>query len=177
MELPEEIVSYETMKASGPGGQNVNKRSTAVRLRVDIDELPLEPEEKEMVREHMPPRNLTKDGEILVECAETRSQKRNRERVLERTEEEIEDAIQQGRQKQTEQKRKKRIQGNSSGSTDPEEQRKERMKRQRRSQTTGDFIEQAMEQDPDLMEPLLDGHDDDDDESSSDSSEEDEAHV
>ncbi len=162
MELPEEIVSFETMKASGPGGQNVNKRSTAVRLRIDIEDLPLQPEEKDYIRDHLPPRHRTKEDEILIDCAETRSQKRNRERVLERAKEEIEEAIKEGRQAETEEKRKQRIQGGSSGSSDPEKQRKERIKRQRRSQTTDDFIEQALENDPDLMESLLDGSDDDD---------------
>lgn len=66
-------------RASGPGGQNVNKLSTAVMLRFEAARSPsLSPAVKARLR-RLAGRRWTGDGAIVIRCDETRSQARNRE--------------------------------------------------------------------------------------------------
>lgn len=167
-ELNESDVEFETMRSGGPGGQHGDRRSTAVRLRVDFEEIPLTDEELDYLREHLPPKNRTRSEEMIVECGEHRSQKRNRKRAVEIANDEINSALESGRRQKKEEKHQQRFKRRSKGGGDgdDDESLEERRKKQRRSETTDDLIEDAYEEAPDLMERYLNGEKDPDEEGS-----------
>ncbi len=81
------------MRASGPGGQNVNKVSSAVELRFEAERSPsLSPAVKNRLK-RIAGRRWSKDGAITLQCDESRSQVRNREIVRERLVEMVQKAL------------------------------------------------------------------------------------
>ena len=82
--LDESEVHEEFIRASGPGGQHVNKTSSAVQLRFNVLESPSLPERvrARLVRQLGP--RLMAEGEVVLTAQEHRSQVRNRQEALDR---------------------------------------------------------------------------------------------
>ena len=81
--LDESELSFDFVRASGPGGQNVNKVASAVQLRFDLMASPsLPPGVKQRAR-RLAGSRLTSDGVLLISARGSRSQLRNREEAVE----------------------------------------------------------------------------------------------
>lgn len=76
--IDEKDLDERFVRASGPGGQNVNKVSTAVELRFNIDLSALPPDVKDRLRV-LAGSKLTADGVLLIDSREHRLQSQNRE--------------------------------------------------------------------------------------------------
>lgn len=77
-------LSESFVRSSGPGGQNVNKLSTAVQLRYPIDRLIGMPDDMRARLVALAGRRLTLDGEIVIIAESFRTQAQNREDALAR---------------------------------------------------------------------------------------------
>lgn len=77
----EDALHFEFVRASGPGGQNVNKVATAAQLRFDTAALP-EPVRSRALK--LSGKRATREGEIVIEAKRYRTQERNREDAVER---------------------------------------------------------------------------------------------
>jgi ribosome-associated protein len=72
-------ITEQFVRASGPGGQNVNKVASAVQLRFEAERSPALTDAVKRRLRRLAGRRWTADGAIVIEAAEERSQARNRE--------------------------------------------------------------------------------------------------
>lgn len=82
--VPDALLRFSYAASSGPGGQNVNKRSTKAILRVTVDELPVSQRVRTRVRRFGKGWLAGEDGELVIMADEHRSQRRNRDACMER---------------------------------------------------------------------------------------------
>lgn len=82
--IDERELEERFIRASGPGGQNVNKLATAVQLRFDARHSPSLPAQVRTRLERLAGRRLTRDGVLVISAQRHRTQERNRQDALER---------------------------------------------------------------------------------------------
>lgn len=93
LEIPETELEFVASRSGGPGGQNVNKVSSRVTLRFNVEASgTLNPEQRKRIRSRLASR-ISKDGVLQVSSQRTRSQDFNREDVVVRFAELLREAL------------------------------------------------------------------------------------
>ena len=80
--IDEKEIHLRFVRASGPGGQNVNKVATSVQLRFDVGNSPSIPGDVRVRLIRMAGRRITQDGILIIEARQFRTQERNREDAI-----------------------------------------------------------------------------------------------
>ena len=84
IDIGEDELEERFIRASGPGGQNVNKLSSAVQLRFDVRRSPSLPDDVRARLERLAGRRLTREGVLVIIAQRHRTQERNRQDALDR---------------------------------------------------------------------------------------------
>ncbi len=91
-QIKESELSFDFIRSAGPGGQNVNKVSTAVRLRFDIRRSISIPEQVKKRLEQLAGKRVDKNGILLIRAQRFRTQEANRRDALKRLEQLLQEA-------------------------------------------------------------------------------------
>ena len=82
--IAERELEEHFIRASGPGGQNVNKLASAVQLRFDVRRSPSLPDDVRARLERLAGKRLTREGVLVINAERHRTQERNRQDARER---------------------------------------------------------------------------------------------
>ena len=82
--IPDREIVLEFVRASGPGGQKVNKAATAVQLRFDVANSPSLPEHVRQRLLRIGGRRVTEDGVLILQARRYRTQEQNRQDAIDR---------------------------------------------------------------------------------------------
>ena len=82
--IDEKDIRFDYIRSSGPGGQNINKVSTAVQLRYDVKKSTALPEDVKVRLMVRAGKKVSEDGELVIEAKRYRTQSKNRDDALQR---------------------------------------------------------------------------------------------
>lgn len=99
LSIPDEELQLDFQRSGGPGGQNVNKVSSAVRLRFDIANSPTLSESQKQRLQEVLAHRLTKAGVLSILSQQERSQWANREMAYQRLQSLLQHALRRQRQR------------------------------------------------------------------------------
>lgn len=84
IKIEDSEIQYDFIRASGPGGQNVNKVASSVQLRFDVRNSPSLPEAVKQRLEKLAGSRLTTEGVLIIDARQYRTQEQNRQDALAR---------------------------------------------------------------------------------------------
>ncbi len=84
IQINDEEIELAFIRSTGPGGQNVNKVSSAVQLRFNVQGSPSIPQDVKLRLIKLAGRRMSSEGVLIIDARQYRSQERNRQSALER---------------------------------------------------------------------------------------------